>query len=46
MVDENGYNGRKKIEVVNESFMSIEKISKAIKSIKVKNSEDMIGFCR
>ena len=39
-LDERVYIGRKKIEVLNDNCMSIESVSKAIKSIGVKNSEN------
>ena len=38
-VDNNVYNGQQKVNCVNDIFMTLENVFKAMKSIKIKNSE-------
>ena len=40
-VDNNVYNGRKKVTCTSHNFMSMENIAKAFKSIKIKNCEGL-----
>ena len=38
-VDDNIYNGKKKLECGNENFMTLENVSRAMKSVKIKISK-------
>ena len=42
--DNSAYNGKKKVNCNNDNFMTIANVTKAIKSINIKNCEGMIEF--